>query len=64
MIIQRSVETSALADRVWSFLVDPDKIPEWCIPAKKLLQRNSAIQVNNAVAWGHPFTSRKGPEAG
>ncbi len=36
MRIQRSVNTSAPADRVWRFLVDPEKILEWCIPAKKL----------------------------
>ncbi|MBI2869124.1 MAG: SRPBCC family protein [Chloroflexi bacterium] len=36
MRINRSVETSAAADRVWRVLVDEEKIPEWCLPAKKL----------------------------
>jgi len=35
MRVQRSIEITAPPEKVWPFLVDPDKILQWCITFKK-----------------------------
>ena len=35
MRIQRSIEIAALPEKIWPFLVEPEKILKWCITFKK-----------------------------
>jgi hypothetical protein len=35
MKIQRSIEIDVSRERLWPFLVEPEKILKWCSPAKK-----------------------------
>ena len=35
MNVQRSIEINALPEKVWSFLIDPDKVLEWYLPLTK-----------------------------
>ena len=35
MRVQRSIEIAALPDRIWPFLVEPEKILKWCITLHK-----------------------------
>jgi hypothetical protein len=36
--IQRSIDIAASGERVWPFLVEPEKIMKWCAPATKFEQ--------------------------
>ena len=36
MKIHRSIEIAAAAEKIWPFLVEPEKILKWCITIKKL----------------------------
>ncbi len=36
MRIRRTIETVAPAERIWAFLVEPEKILKWCVPIKRL----------------------------
>jgi hypothetical protein len=31
MIVQKSIEIASPPDRIWSFLIEPEKIMKWCI---------------------------------
>ena len=35
MRVQRSIEIAALPEKIWPFLVEPDKILKWCITLEK-----------------------------
>ncbi len=35
MRISRSIETAAPAERLWLFLIEPEKIMAWCLPIRK-----------------------------
>jgi len=35
MRVQRSIEIAALPDRIWPFLIEPEKILKWCITLQK-----------------------------
>ena len=35
MRVQRSIEIAALPERIWPFLVEPEKILKWCITLQK-----------------------------
>ncbi len=36
MKIQRSIAVAAAAEKIWPFLVEPERIPKWCITIRKL----------------------------
>ncbi len=36
MKIHRSIEIAAKAEKIWPFLVEPERILEWCIPIKTI----------------------------
>ena len=36
MRVQRSIEIAAPPERIWPFLVEPEKIRQWCITFQKL----------------------------
>ena len=36
MKVQKSIEIAAPPDKVWPFLIEPEKILEWCITFLKL----------------------------
>jgi uncharacterized protein YndB with AHSA1/START domain len=34
MIVQKSIEIASPPDKIWSFLIEPEKIMKWCYPIK------------------------------
>lgn len=43
MRIRRTIVTVASAERVWAFLVEPEKILKWCIPVKSFYHTSEQL---------------------
>ena len=56
MRVQKAIEIVAPPEKIWPFLVEPDKILKWCITFRKFEYPGEQRQ-----GVGTPYTLRKKP---